>query len=358
MLNFTVGPVMMDESVKKIGGIDLPYFRTQEFSEVMLYNEKILKKYFKATDDSRVIFLTGSGTAAMDAVIQNTLTSKDKIIVINGGSFGNRFAEICKNYHLNYFEIKCKFGKTLTYDQLLPFESKGFTALLVNLDETSSGVLYDIEMISNFCKRNNIFLIVDSISSFLCDPFDMKKLGVDVVITGSQKALALAPGISIVCINQNAIKRISIAKGISYYFDFKKYLINGERGQTPFTPAVSVLLQLNERLKQLELNGGVDNQICRTEDLARYFRNKIKNLPLEFVADRMSNAVTCLRPIKPGVAYKIFETLKDEYNIFICPNGGELKDKVFRVGHIGNITYSDLDILISCLSELHKRDIF
>ena len=179
MLNFTVGPVMSNEKIRQIGGDQIPYFRTQEFSKLMLDNEFLLKKFFKASNDSRVIFLTGSGTASMDATVSNLFTKEDKILVVNGGSFGHRFCEICDVYELNYTEIKCELGKTLTKEQLLPYDNKGYTAFIVNLDETSTGVLYDINLISCFCKRNNLFLLVDSISSFLCDPFDMESLNVN-----------------------------------------------------------------------------------------------------------------------------------------------------------------------------------
>ena len=358
MLNFTVGPVMMSEEIKKVGGEDIPYFRTEEFSKIMLENESLLKKYFKAENDARIITLTGSGTAAMDAAVSNTLDNTDKILVINGGSFGHRFVEICQTYELNYTEIKCQFGKTLTKEQLYKYDNKGYTALLVNLDETSSGVLYDIEMISDFCKKNDIFLIVDSISSFLCDPFNMKRLGVDLVITGSQKALAIAPGISIICVNSKAITKINNSKVKSYYLNLKSYLTNGERGQTPFTPAVGTILELNKRLHIIENNGGVDAEIERISHLAKYFREKIKELPFELFADKMSNAVTALELKNKNIsAHKLFETIKNEYNVFVCPNGGEYKDKVFRVGHIGHIQLEDIDKLIEIIKDLVKRGI-
>lgn len=358
MLNFTVGPVMMSDEIKKIGGQDIPYFRTDEFSKVMLDNEILLKKYFKSEKDARIITLTGSGTAAMDAIVSNTLDENDKILVINGGSFGHRFVEICQTYGLNYTEIKCEFGKTLKPEQLYEYDNKDYTALLVNLDETSSGVLYDINMISDFCKKNNIFLIVDSISSFLCDPFNMKELGVDVVITGSQKALAIAPGVSLICVNEAAMARIKKSKIKSYYLNLKSYLVNGERGQTPFTPAVGTILQLNKRLHIIEENGGVDGEIERISNLAKYFRDKIKYLPFKLFADKMSNAVTALELKNKNVsAHKLFEIIKDEYNVFICPNGGEYKDKVFRVGHIGDIHFEDIDKLIEIFIDLVKRGI-
>lgn len=294
----------------------------------------------------------------MDAAVLNTLTKEDKILIVNGGFFGHRFCEICDVYGLNYTEIKCEFGKTLTKEQLYKYDDKGYTALLVNLDETSTGVLYDIEMISLFCKKNNIFLIVDSISSFLCDSFNMKELNVNVVLTGSQKALAVALGVSIIALDNKALERINKNKVVAYYLDLKPYLKNMERGQTPFTPAVGILLQLNKRLKTIDENGGVEIEISKTKERALYFRNAIKDLPFEIYPDTMSNAVTALTlKNKDKSAYKVFETLKDEYGIWICPNGGELKDKVFRVGHIGDLKISDYKKLIKAFKSLQKRNI-
>ena len=359
MINFTVGPVMSNNEIRKIGGAQIPYFRTPEFSKVMLENELLLKKFFKAKDSSRVIFMTGSGTASMDASILNLFTKDDKILIVNGGSFGHRFVEICSVYDLNYTEIKCELGKTLEKEQLIPYENKGYTAFVVNLDETSTGVLYDIEMISEFCKRNNLFLLVDSISSFLCDPFDMEKLGVNCVITGSQKALALAPGISLIVVDDKAINRINNNKPKTYYFNLKDYLKNGERGQTPFTPAVGILLQLNKRLHMIEDEGGIDAEVKRAIDNANYFRNLIKDLPFEIASNKLSNAVTPLTPKdKTKSAYKLFEILKDNYNIWICPNAGELKDRIFRVGHIGDIKKTDYDNLVNSIRDAINKKLW
>ena len=359
MLNFTVGPVMSNEEIRKIGGEQIPYFRTQEFSKIMLDNELLLKKFFKAPSDSRVIFMTGSGTASMDASVINLFTKDDKILVVNGGSFGHRFCEICDVYELNYTEIKCELGKTLTKDQLIPYENKNYTAFIVNLDETSTGVLYDIKLISDFCKRNNLFLLVDSISSFLCDPFNMEELGVNAVITGSQKALALAPGVSLIVVDKLAIERINNINPKTYYFNLKDYLKNGERGQTPFTPAVGILLQLNKRLHMIEEEGGIDAEVNRAADNAKYFRNLIKDLPFVIASNNLSNAVTPLSPIdNTKSAFKLFEILKDNYSIWVCPNGGEMKDKIFRVGHIGDIKKSDYDYLVSSIKDVINKKLW
>ena len=148
MLNFTIGPVMSDESIRMIGSEQVPYFRTPEFSAVMLENEKLIKKFAKSGENSRAVFMTGSGTASMEAVIMNTLTSKDKVIVVNGGSFGHRFVELCELYSIPYSDIGIEAGKPLTSDMLDPYEDQGYTGFIVNVHETSTGVHYDMELIS------------------------------------------------------------------------------------------------------------------------------------------------------------------------------------------------------------------
>ena len=356
MINFTVGPVQSSDAVRAIGAEQVPYFRTSEFSEVMLENERLVKKFSKASDQSKVVFITGSGSASMETAIMNTLTPKDKALVVNGGSFGHRFVELLELHHVPYTEIQLEHGKTLRAEHLAPFEGKGYTDFLVNKHETSTGVHYDMDLISQFCKRNNLFLIADCISSFLADPFDMQELGVDIMLTGSQKALACPPGVSIMVLSPRAIERVNNTKCVCQYLDLQLALKNMERGQTPWTPAVGILLQIHARLREIDANGGVDGEVSRISSLAKYFREGIKGLPFEIVSESLSNAVTPLHPTTAS-AYEIFLKLKDEYGIWICPNGGEMKDSIFRVGHIGALTFEDYDKLIAAFRDLQEKGI-
>lgn len=357
MLNFTVGPVQSSDAVCAIGAEQVPYFRTVEFSELMLENERLIKEFAYASEDSRVIFLTSSGSGGMEAAIINCLTSKDKALVVNGGSFGERFVELLNLHEIPYSEIKLEYGKTLKPCHLSPFEGKGYTTFLLQKHETSTGVHYDMDLVSDFCKRNGCFLIVDAISTFLCDSFNMEELGAGVMITGSQKALACPPGVSVLVLAPSAIERINHIKCCCQYFDFKLALDNQKRGQTPWTPAVSILRQINVRLKEIEKSGGAETEINRTYYLAKYFRNKLKehHLPFEIISESLSNAVTPLHPTTRS-AYEIFLKLKDNYNIWVCPNGGNLKESVFRVGHIGCLSETDYDYLISVFQELKKSN--
>ena len=354
MLNFTVGPVMSSDAVRAIGAEQVPYFRTAEFSELMLENERLIKKFAHATDDSRVVFMTCSGSGGMETAIMNTLTPKDKAIVVNGGSFGERFVELLNLHEIPFTEIKLESGKALKPEHLAELEGQGYTTFLVNKHETSTGVHYDMNLISDFCKRNHLFMIVDCISTFLADPFDMGALEADIMITGSQKALACPPGISVMVLSPRALNRIENTKCKCQYLDLKLALKNGERGQTPWTPAVGILRQINMRLKEIDANGGVEGEIARTAALANYFREQIKDLPFEIVSESLSNAVTPLHPTTAS-AYDIFLKIKEEYGMWICPNGGSMKDTVFRVGHIGCLTIADYDKLIDAFRDLRVR---
>lgn len=354
MINFTVGPVQSSPEVLELGTQQVPYFRTPEFSQIMYENEALMLKFSKAPKNARAVFLTGSGTAAMEAAVMNVFRAEDKVLLINGGGFGQRFHELCEIHEIPFEEICLDTGKALKPEHLLPYEGKDFTAFLVNIHETSSGVHYDAHLIAEFCRRNGLLLVVDAISSFLADEFEMEAWGVDVMITGSQKALACPPGVSVLVLSEQALDRIQNNRVRSMYFDLKGALSNGLRGQTPFTPAVGTLLQIHARLKALDENGGAEEEIGRITELAEDFRSRIGHLPLDICSESLSNAVTPLMT-RNCSAHDIFLTLKDEYGIWVCPNGGAMKDQIFRVGHIGALTKEDNNVLIYALDDLVRR---
>lgn len=354
MLNFTVGPVMASEEICAVGAEQVPYFRTAEFSATMLENEKYILEFSKAPKHSRAVFMTCSSTGSMEAVVMNCFSIEDKVLIINGGSFGQRFVDLCRIHQIPYVELKLEHGKTLTREKLYEYDKMDFTGLLVNVDETSTAVLYDTMMIGEFCKKNEMFFVCDCVSSFLADPYDMNKCGADVMITGSQKVLACPPGVSIIVLAPRALEKVSKSDVQSMYFDLKDALKNQERGQTPFTPAVGILLQINARLKEIKRNGGVDVEVARVEAQAKDFRNKIKDLPFELVSESPANGVTSVHPTTAS-AYDIFLKLKNEYNIWICPNGGDMKDSIFRVGHIGALTHEDNTELVNAFKDLQKK---
>ena len=351
MLNFTVGPVMASDEICAIGAEQVPYFRTEEFSKIMLENEERILEFARAPEGAKAVFMTCSSTGSMEAVVMNCLTKEDRVLVIDGGSFGHRFVELCKIHEIPYVALELEHGKKLTYERLYEYDKQGFTALLVNVDETSTAVLYDAMMIGEFCRKNNLFFVCDCVSSFLADPFNMAECGADVMITGSQKVLACPPGISIIILAPRALQRVEKSNAKSMYFNLTDALKNQERGQTPFTPAVGILIQINARLNEIAANGGVDAEVARVAAQAADFRGKIKDLPLELVSESPANGVTSLHPISAD-AYELFLTLKEKYGIWICPNGGDMKNTMFRVGHIGALTHGDNDTLVDALREI------
>lgn len=358
-LNFTVGPVTIEDEVLRIGAEQIPYFRTPEFSRIMLENEIMLLDLLDAPSDTRAVFLTGSGTSAMEAAVVNLFTQNDHLLVVNGGSFGERFAEICRIHKIPHTEINLPFATPLTAEILSHYENSRFTGMLVNIHETSTGILYDRNLIATFCHKNGIKLVVDIISSFLADEFSMKEIGATALVMGSQKAIALPPGISMVALSSEAVKIIgenfSDNNIRTLYLNLQLALKNGERGQTPFTPAVGILLQMHKRLCMIKKTG-LKNIIFKTKALADDFRKRIASLPLDIASPSLSNAITPLATRSKNVsAYKIFEILKNEYNIFVCPNGGILKDRIFRVGHIGDLSIEDNSTLLAALADIEKR---
>lgn len=356
MLNFTVGPVMSCPEVLDVNNVSAPYFRTSEFSNIMLENEELMLKFMYAPKGSRCVFLTSSGTGAMESAVISILNHDDKVLVVNGGSFGQRFVELCKLHKLFYTEISIKFGKQIKFDDLDQYKNKGYTSLLINMNETSSGTLYDMELVSRFCKQQGILLIVDAISSFIADKLNMDELGAAAVLTGSQKALAVYPGVSVMVLAPEALERIEKNPEICMYLSLKEALKNGIRGQTPYTPAVMTLLQIHKRLCMIDEKGGVERERAHIIQICQDFRQKIANFPFSFVSESMSNAVTALHPLHSN-ANDIVQIMKDKYNIWICPNGGDKANEVFRVGHIGYIKMEDNKKLINSFKKIMKYKI-
>lgn len=350
MTHFIVGPVEQYPQVKRIYEEEHPYFRTQEFGEIALSCMKRVQSMLNNNTDNGTIYLACSGTGAMEAVVDNCMGVNDKALVINGGSFGHRFCELLEWYNVQYNSIDLKWNQVVSAKDFEPYENKGYTALFVNLDETSSGKLYDIQLLSDFAKRNNMYLIVDAISAFLADEYDMDKYGIDVTIISSQKGLCLSPGMSIVSFSQRMKDKIYNSENPrSYYFNFRDYFKNMERGQTPYTSTVSTIWELKAMLDLIDEIGGVGEWIKTVKEKADYFRLKAQNLGLIIPDYPKSNTLT---PVffdveNNGIsASDIVINLREKYGLYVNPCGGDMADKLLRVSHIGNTTKEDIDELL------------
>jgi len=345
---FTPGPVKMADEIISVGGKQTPYFRNREFSQVLLECEQKLISFANAPQGSRVIFLTGSGSAAMEAAVINFFDSGRKHIVINGGGFGQRFVDIAQLRQFDIYDVRpnlCNLSDVSGLD-----EYTDASVLCVNGHETSIGLLYDLDAIGRFCHSNGILNIVDAISLFVTDPIDMQKQFIDVLLIGSQKGLALDPGLSMIILSPKAITQIQPTN--SLYFGFQNYLKDGLRGQTPFTPAVSVILQLHQRLNQIEKHGITEEQ-KKAREVAEYFRQAIKPLPLKAYTEYLPNALTALTPTDDRKAGELVELLDKRYDVIVTPNGGPLADVVFRVSHMGDMNIEYIDHLINALYDIY-----
>jgi aspartate aminotransferase-like enzyme len=341
----------MDPETTAEAGKQAQYFRTPEFSKIMLDCADMLKELLDAPGDARMIFLTASGTAAMEASVMNLFSRQDRLLILSGGTFGRRFKQICGIHRIPFDSIDLEWNEAFRPETLAAYENRGITGMLVNMCETSTGQLYPMDIISEFCKRNGICLVIDAISSFLCDGFRMRALGADAVIISSQKGLALQPGMSFAAVTKEAFEtRCRENEPETLYFRFTDCYTEILRGQTPFTPAVGIINQLHEKLGRIIKGGGVWPQIYYLMTLAKYFREQLTGKTgFSYPEYPLSNCVTPV--ICPGNnAKQIAAFLRDTHGVYVVPAAGDLADSIFRVGHMSRqLTTRDIDELIGLL---------
>ena len=360
---FTIGPVEMYPSTRVVRDKGFVHFRTNEFSEIVKNSLKELSDLLGNCEDNSLIYLAASGTAAMEASVENCMSNMDKALVINGGAFGHRFCELLKYHNIQYDSVDLRWNEALTKENLTPYENKGYTALFVNIHETHTGQLYDIKMLSDFCKRNNdMYLIVDAISSFLADEYDMGKYGIDLTIISSQKGLCLSPGMSFVSMSKRMIEKVRNNQFTSSkYFDFKDYLDSIPRGQTPYTPPVCVMYELQDMLNLIRKEGGIKARLKTVKEKCDYFRAKARQMGLKIPNYPISNMLTPIELDKDTDAYEVIQVLKDKYRLFVNPCGGDMAHTLLRVSHIGNTTIEDIDDLMEKLmlsiNEVKEREL-
>ena len=348
---FTVGPVQMFPSIlEEFRGQQVPYFRTPEFSELMLDTDRLLRKLVHTADTSRTVYLTASGAAAMEAVLMNCFTEDDRLLIGNGGTFGQRFVDLAAIYGIPYDEVRLPYGEVLGERHFAPFLRQHHTALLVNIDETSTGQLYDIGLLHSLCEQYGMYLVVDAISSFLCDPYDMDGSGIDVTICSTQKGVCVEPGMAFVVLSERILRERVLQQHVrSLYFDFKEYLKNFERGQTPFTPAVGICLELHAALQRIDAMG-LSTFLARIAAVAQDFREKVRELHVTVPAFPLSHALTPVVFERP-VAYRVFETLKNRHGIMVNPCGGALHETALRIAHIGDTDCEDNTMLVRAMKQ-------
>lgn len=343
-----VFPGNIDKSISEIGSAPFMYMRTKEFSGITEESLDILLDLVHCSE-GRAIIYTGSGTGAMSAVVENYCTTKNKAFVINGGSFGGRWASLCEYYGVAYYDYAVGFAKDINYSDLEEkIAQERPDVLLCQHHETSTGQLFNLEIISNICRKYRISLVVDAISSFLAEPLSMEVYNIDICITSSQKGLNIPPGLSIVFFSKELDDYHFNHRG--FYWDFDENLKNLERGQTPFSPATVLFLQLNARLKQLQAEGGEDENIRIVHHRAAYFRELCRKYGWTVPAETPSYAITGFQT-RDNEQRVIFSKLIEKYDTYIMPSG---KPGFYRVSHMGLQTDAELSDLAAHIHEIEQ----
>lgn len=338
-------PGNIEDDILQIGAQQIPYMRTAWFSDLMKENELLL---LEAIDchGGKVLSFTASGTGAMDAVVENYVAAQGKAFVVDGGSFGHRWMLLCEYHGVPCDVMTVPFAKDIDYtvleQQVAVSRPQVF---LCQHHETSSGQLFNLKKISAICQKYNISLVVDVISSFLAEMFSMDDLHIDVAITSTQKGLNLPPGASLVFLSANALKREFLHR--NYYFDFQENLNNLTRGQTPFSPATTLFMQINERLKRNQ-KIGLRQIVENTRRKALYFREQCKAHGWEIPAEVPANAITGFFVHRNGDI--LFQELQKK-DIYLMPS----RPNFFRVSHMGIQNEHDLDILVEAIAEIENR---
>ena len=334
-----VFPGDLDEGIAAIGSQPIPYMRTEEFSKINLESERILLDLIHCREGRTVIY-TGSGTGAMSAVTENYVCTKKKALAVNGGSFGRRWVSLCEYYGIPVVDFKVPFAKDIDYAELeRTVESERPDVFLCQHHETSTGQLFNLERISGICRRHNVSLVVDVISSFLAEPLDMDALGIDICITSTQKGLNIPPGLSIVFISKRLEGYAYARRG--YYWDFEDNLDNLSRGQTPFSPATLIHLQLNARLRQLRAQGGEAFNISQVRHRAEVFREECRKYGWTMPAENPSSAITAIQT-GDTAGRRIFRGLIERYETYIMPGS---VPGFYRISHMGLQTDEELRTL-------------
>lgn len=333
-----VFPGDIDPAIMAIGSEPIPYMRTQEFSDIVLESEQILLSLI-GCKAGRTIIYTGSGTGAMSAVVENYVTTKRKALVIDGGSFGHRWWDLCRYYGVEQIHYEVPFAKDIDYDNLEKTVAEGRPdVFLCQHHETSTGELFDLKKISAICRKYDVSLVVDVISSFLAEDLDMDALGIDIAVTSTQKGLNIPPGLSILFFSERLKDYPFAHRG--YYWDFEENFSNLRRGQTPYSPATTLYLQLHARLKQLEAEGGPSKNIADVRHRCEVFRGLCKKYGWDVPAEVPSSAVTGFQTKDQNRT--VFRGLIDQYETFLMPGS---VPGFYRVSHMGLQTDEDLRLL-------------
>jgi aspartate aminotransferase-like enzyme len=349
----TPGPTPLPPQVCEAMARPIIHHRTPQFQAVLKEAGEGLKYVFQTSGD--VFILTSSGTGAMEAAVANLLSPGDTAICVQAGKFGERWTELCNAYGAKPEVINVEWGKAVEPEEIrsrVKGQGSKVKAVFTTLCETSTGVAADIEAIGKIVRETDAVLVVDAISGLGAIDLKTDAWNCDVVVSGSQKGLMLPPGLAFISLSAKAWKLVEAGKGPRYYFDLREAKKAWDKADTPFTPAITLVIALNEALKMMRQDG-LANIFARHQKMAGAVRSAVKALGLELFAPSAASDVVTAVKVPAGVdGEKLVKAMRDTYGVTIAGGQAELKGKVFRIAHIGFIEEFDIIAGISCLEKV------
>jgi len=322
------------------------HHRTSDFKEILTSVIDALRRIFG--EPAEMFLLTSSGSGAMEAAVTNFFSPGEEVLIASCGKFGERWIELANKFQLKATVLKFPYGDPVNPVDVRKAlrENKNLRAVFVQACESSTAVQNDMDELTRVVRDTDSILIADAVTGLGTMSISVKD-GIDVMVSGSQKALMIPPGLAMIGISEKAWKRVEASTASRFYFDLRAAKKSWDQGQTPFTPATSLILSLRESLRAIE-ESGFQNLIRITENRARATRAGLNAIGLEIFAKRPANAMTGV--VAPGGdADKITSRLKQKFGLQVAGGQGELKGKIFRISHMGYIDHFDTLGVLSAL---------
>jgi len=351
------GPTPIPTRVLAAMNHDMIGHRGPLFSAVMKEVMEDLKWAYETKND--IFIYPSSGTGGMEVAAVNVLSPGDKVIVLNIGNFGARWAKICKAYGAEVNDVKFERGKCADPKVLEAELKKGpVKAVFMQQNETSTGVLNDVETLAKTVRKiqPDALIMVDAVSGMMAAPLKTDAWDLDVVVSGSQKAFMVPPGVAAVSISARAWKAHETSKCSKHYWDWALMKAEAPKGHTYTTPPESLIFGMREGLKMLKEEGR-ENVFARHKFNRDLLRTAARALGLKLLADDAcaSPAVTAIFPPEGVDGEDVRSAMREEFNVEVAPGQGELKGKIFRIGHLGYLDSLDLIGAWAAVEVLFKR---
>lgn len=352
----TPGPTpLLPSAVRAMAGADL-HHRTQDFRAI--YSGVIEDlHYFMGTANGIALF-SSSGSGAMEAAVSNLFSPQDKVIVCSAGKFGERWVQIAQAYGLQTVVLEKPYGQSVSVDQVDASmrENPDSQGVFVQATESSTGISHDVQAMARVVGSTDAILVVDAITGLGSSVLEIDAWGLDVVIGGSQKALMIPPGLAYCSVSEKALSRSASAANPYFYFDLRKHIDAGPDGDSPWTPASSLILGLADVLQFIR-EIGRDHLIQNAQMLARAARQAAQAIGLDlFVRDAIpAGAVTAIRAPRGLDSGEIVSGYKDHFASIIANGQGSMKGRIFRFAHLGYFDFHDLFATVAELEIILHR---